>query len=133
VEAAPELARDRRESWWRSVPRQVSWSVDDFDDPAERLLAAAAERDNLQHHVGKVLGWLTDRDDEPAEWGQAGFATEHWATATREELADLATRVNELFTSWAAACERSAADEDDEHRERRTPVFVFAHGNPARP
>jgi DNA-binding transcriptional ArsR family regulator len=133
VEPAPELARDRRESWWRGVSHQVSWSVTDFDDPTDVLLATAAERENLQHHAGKVLGWLGERDGLPTAWVDAGFATEHWATATPDELADLSARVNELFASWAAGCEAAAAGEDDDERARRTPVFVFAHGNPARP
>jgi DNA-binding transcriptional ArsR family regulator len=35
IEEAPELARDRRERWWRLVSRGVLWSSGDFrQDPA---------------------------------------------------------------------------------------------------
>ncbi len=63
AEPAPDLARDRRESWWRSVPRRVSWSVTDFaGSPGDLLVAEAAERSNLAHHADKVTSWLTERE-----------------------------------------------------------------------
>ena len=84
VEPAPELATDRRESWWRGVPRRMSWSITDFaGSPADLLLATSAERANLQHHADKVSAWFTDREElRPAVWVDAAFATEIWATAT---------------------------------------------------
>src|ERR1700760_2669893 len=43
IAEAPELARDRRERWWRPTSRSFSWSSDDFmGDPAEEAVAAAA-------------------------------------------------------------------------------------------
>ena len=42
IEPAPELARDTRESWWRTTPRNLSWSVEDFEpDSLGRRVAAA--------------------------------------------------------------------------------------------
>src|SRR4051794_19742761 len=32
IEEAPDLARDRRESWWRMVRASWTWSAADFDD-----------------------------------------------------------------------------------------------------
>ena len=134
VEPAPELARDRRESVWRGLPRRLSWSITDFaDSPTDTLLATAAERANLQHHADKVSGWFTDRDEHDATWLDAAFSTEIWATATAGELSDLADRVQELFTTWTEEVRATAADEDEAERGLRTPVFVFTHGNPARP
>jgi hypothetical protein len=138
VEPAPDLARDRRESWWRSVPREVTWSVTDFaDSPTDTLLAAAAERANLQHHNDKVLAWFSDREDYDVAWVDAAFATEHWAKANPDELADLAKRVYALFVAWGEECEASAeeerSDDDADAAARRRSVFVFAHGNPSRP
>ena len=141
VAPAPELARDRRESWWRGVPRPLSWSVVDFaDSPADRLLAATHERANLDHHVGKVLAWLAERDDPDGDWSptwqQAAFSTDGWGTATAAELHDLGQRLNTLVVAWAEECKAAAAREaelDPAERPERVPAFVFAHGNPSRP
>jgi DNA-binding transcriptional ArsR family regulator len=138
VVPAPELARDRRESWWRSVPREVTWSITDFaDSPTDTLLATAAERANLQFHNDKVLAWFSEREEYDDRWLEAAFATEHWARATPDELADLATRVYALFREWAEECkeaaEREQAEGDTESAALRSRVFVFAHGNPSRP
>jgi DNA-binding transcriptional ArsR family regulator len=40
IEEAPELARDRRERWWRVIPESLSWPWVQFKD------AAAAETSN---------------------------------------------------------------------------------------
>jgi hypothetical protein len=134
VEPAPELATDRRESWWRGVPRQMSWSITDYaDSPADTLLATAAERANLQHHADKVSAWFTDREEHDPVWLNAAFATEIWATATPEEMADLSARLQHVLADWSDECREHAAAESEEQAARRTPVFVFTHGNPARP
>ncbi|NUR06684.1 MAG: winged helix-turn-helix transcriptional regulator [Nocardioidaceae bacterium] len=138
VAPAPELARDRRESWWRGVPREVTWSITDFaGSPTETLLATAAERANLQHHNDKVLTWFSGREEYDDHWLDAAFATEHWAKATPDELSDLSARVYALFAAWAEECreaaEREQADGDTEAAALRSTVFVFAHGNPSRP
>ena len=134
VEPAPELATDRRESWWRGVPRRMSWSITDFaDSPADLLLATSAERANLQHHADKVSAWLTDREELDPAWLDAAFATEIWATATPEEMSDLSARLQQLLGDWSDECRERASTEDEREAARRTPVFVFTHGNPARP
>jgi DNA-binding transcriptional ArsR family regulator len=138
VVPAADLARDKRESWWRSVPREVTWSVTDYaGSPTETLLATAAEHANLQHHNDKVLTWFSVREEYDEAWVDAAFATEHWARANPEELADLGRRVYALLAEWGGEC-TSAADREREAGDEaalaaRTPVFVFAHGNPSRP
>src|SRR4051795_3942752 len=58
VQEAPELARDRRERWWRASRTSISWSVADAEgDPVGEVVATAAEQQNLAHHVGKVQQW----------------------------------------------------------------------------
>ena len=134
VEPAPELAKDRRESVWRGLPRRMTWSITDFaDSPTDMLLATAAERSNLQHHADKVSGWFADRDEHDAAWVDAAFSLEVWATATSGELSDFSDRLQELFMTWAEEVRANTAAEDPEQRGLRTPVFAFAHGNPARP
>src|SRR3954452_8097984 len=43
IEEAVDLAKDRRERWWRSVPMSLSWSVSDMADASDELVAEAAE------------------------------------------------------------------------------------------
>ncbi len=141
VEPAPELARDRRESWWRSTRRTVRWSISDFaDSETDTLLAVAAERANLQHHVDKVLGWYADREQADAAWVDVAFATETWARATPAELEALGERLVGVLREFRTGCEAAEAAErevDDAAARAslasREPVLVFAHANPARP
>ncbi|WFE31171.1 metalloregulator ArsR/SmtB family transcription factor [Micromonospora sp. WMMD975] len=124
---APELARDRRESWWKLRNRGVRWSESDFDDdPSTRVVADAAGSLNLERHAALVRAWHAAPDDARAAWGDGPFSTDHWLHLTPEELAELSREVIALFMRWA---DRPVPDDG----QRREPVFVFTHGVPARP
>jgi DNA-binding transcriptional ArsR family regulator len=48
IEEAPELAKDRRERWWRRIPLSLSWSLADVrGDAVGEAVAIAAEHENL--------------------------------------------------------------------------------------
>ncbi|MCW3841736.1 helix-turn-helix domain-containing protein [Micromonospora yasonensis] len=127
VAEAPELARDRRERWWRLRDRGVRWSNTDFEaDPAVRAVADAASSLNLDRHTALVRAWHAAPDEEHTAWGEGPFSTDKWLHLTPEELAQLGREVIELFDRWA---DRPAPDDG----QRREPVFLFAHGIPARP
>lgn len=123
VEEAPELARDRRERWWRRVSYAVSWSPSDFpDDP----VAAAAESLALERQVSMARQWFAERDTYPEEWHRAAFATDGWAKMSVAELAELERKVHELIKSY------SGREIPDDGQERR-PVFISTRAVPARP
>lgn len=124
---APELARDRRERWWRLRDRGVRWSNSDFgDDPAARVVADAASSLNLERHAELVRAWHAVPDEAHAAWGEGPFSTDKWLHLTPDELAELSREVIALFARWA---DRPAPEDG----QRREPVFVFAHGVPSRP
>jgi DNA-binding transcriptional ArsR family regulator len=126
VEPAPELARDRRESWWRAVSKSSRWSSTDFSgDPASEAVADAAASLNLAHHVDKVRSWQS-RAERGDDWLNAAFATDAWLRLTPEELRAFSEQLNGLIAQWK---DRSLAA-DDRSREL---VFFFAHGVPAEP
>jgi DNA-binding transcriptional ArsR family regulator len=126
VEEAPELARDRRERWWRPVSAGLRWSGRDFDDdPGEAAVLRAAESLNLDRQVALVRDWYAAGDDEQAVWGESAFAADRWLHLTPDELAELSRDVVALLDRWSA---RATSPGDD-----RQPVFVFAHGVPATP
>ncbi|MDG4805189.1 metalloregulator ArsR/SmtB family transcription factor [Micromonospora sp. WMMD1120] len=127
VTEAPELARDRRERWWRLVSRKLRWSNADFDtDPAARAVADAATSLNLDRHVALARAWHATDEATQADWHDAPFSTDHWLRLTPDELAELSREVVDLLARWA---DRDLPGDDAERR----PVFVFVHGVPARP
>ncbi|SCF01261.1 transcriptional regulator, ArsR family [Micromonospora coriariae] len=127
VAEAPELARDRRERWWRLTTRSVRWSTTDFAaDPATRAVADAAMSLDLDRHVALARAWHAADDAAQAAWDDAPFSTDKWLHLTPDELTELSREVIDLLTRWADR------ETPDDGRERQ-PVFVFAHGVPARP
>lgn len=123
---APELAKTRRERWWKiGETSEYSWSIADAQgDPAGELVAASAEDANLAHHVGKVRQWFDMRYEFGEPWVRAAYATERWLTLTPSQLVELSERIEDLVRSYS---ENPAAGEDAQR------VFFFAHAVPARP
>lgn len=125
IEEAPELARNRRERWWRTAKALYSWSFADAGgDPAAELVAATAEEASLGHHVAKVRQWFDHRLDYDEPWIRAAFSTESWVTLTPERLGELGRRIDDLIQEYVA---------DPSSGPGAEPVFVFAHGIPAKP
>jgi Helix-turn-helix domain len=127
VEPAVNERGDRRESWWQAPVQSLTWSVTDFDPVSgERLMAEAAEAENLRFHASKVTDWFGMREEYDQRWVHAAFSTDTWCRATPEELADLGARIGQVVDQWV----QRLGETKDAARE---PVFVFAHGVPARP
>jgi DNA-binding transcriptional ArsR family regulator len=126
VVEAPELAKDRRERWWRLANRGTQWSAADLlDDPAALSAAREAEALGLRRQVERAREWMANAETTP-EWLAVSFATQHWLKVTPDELNELAEQVNELFSNW------SMRDIPDDGQERE-PVLVFARGFPTQP
>lgn len=123
VEEAPELARDRRERWWRRAPAVLAWSPADFpDDP----VAAAAESLVLDRQSDLARQWFARRDTYPEPWRRAAFTSDHWARLSVAELAELEKRVLALLTELS---DREVPD-DGEEREL---VFLTVRAVPGQP
>jgi DNA-binding transcriptional ArsR family regulator len=127
VEEAPELARDRRERWWRVASATRRWSSASFQsDPASQAVAEAAASLNLEHQMAKVRAWQARAETADAAWVEASFSTDTWLQLTPDELKELSEQVVALLAKW-----RQRAPLDD--GMRRESVFVFARGVPAEP
>ncbi|MGW4464180.1 ArsR/SmtB family transcription factor [Micromonospora sp. NPDC004704] len=127
VEEAPELARDRRERWWRPVSAGVRWSQADFaDDPAAMAVFNASLSLNLDRHASLVRAWWAATETGAGGWTEGPFSADKWLHLTPAELTQLSGELIGVLDRWA---NREVPD-DGEHRE---PVFVFAHGVPAQP
>jgi DNA-binding transcriptional ArsR family regulator len=127
IEEAPELARDRRERWWRLVSRGVRWNSSDFrGDPATAAVADAGESLNLDYHTQRVRSWFAAGDDEKATWQDSAFSTDKWLHLTPGELQAVGDEIIEVLDRWS----RRPAPDDG---AARRPVFLFAYGVPAQP
>lgn len=128
IEEAPELAKDRRERWWRLVNSALRWSSADFSgDPASQAVSDAVQSMNLEHHFNMVRTWHGHSDDDRRRhWAEGTFSTDKWLHMTPEELRELGQEIVDLFARWA---QRDIPDDGQE----REPVFVFAYGVPGRP
>lgn len=126
VEEAPELAKDRRERWWRLVDPGTRWSRADFaSDTAAVTAAYAAEALALQRQFERVQEWNANAATVP-EWDDAAFATQNWMRLSPAEMREMAEELVEVLVRWS----RREVPDDDVERE---PVFVFARGFPAQP
>jgi DNA-binding transcriptional ArsR family regulator len=126
VEEAPELAKDRRERWWRLVDPGTRWSRADFaDDTAAVTAAYAAEALALQRQFERTQQWNANAASVP-EWDDAAFATQNWMRLTPGELNEVSAEIVDVLMRWS----RREVPDDGQERE---PVFVFARGFPAQP
>jgi DNA-binding transcriptional ArsR family regulator len=127
IEEAPEMARDRREHWWRRTPGPVQWSSADFQgDEASEAIARAAESLNLDTQLGFLRAWAAASEEDKARWPKGPFSVDSWLQLDDGELAQFSAQILALIRRWA---DREIPDDGRE----RGPVFVFAHGIPARP
>lgn len=126
VEEAPELAKDRRERWWRLVDPGTRWSRADFaDDTAAVTAAYAAEALALQRQFDRTREWNANAASVP-EWDAVSFATQNWMKVSPDELQQVADEMVDVLMRWS---QREVPDDGVE----RESVFVFARGFPAQP
>jgi DNA-binding transcriptional ArsR family regulator len=127
IEEAPELARDRRERWWRRTAETLQWSSRDFaGDESSEAIAQAAMSINLDYALDQLRAWRQAAEDEKAHWATGPFAVDSWLRATDAELAEFGAELTALVRRWADR------DLPDDGQQRGT-VFVFAHGVPGQP
>lgn len=126
AEEAPELARDKRERWWRQVPAPRIWSVADVGEVvADRIIVEEAERENLAYQVSNVEQWWSRRQEYEEKWVQAAFEGVARVRLTADELTELGRRIDALIRDFG-----TQPSGDDQPRES---VFVFAHAVPSEP
>ncbi|GIF07552.1 ArsR/SmtB family transcription factor [Actinoplanes siamensis] len=119
IEEAPELARNRKEHWWRMIDQRLSWNPADFPPEA----ADAADAIGLQRQIDLVRTWLGSPASRTEPWGDSAFSTDGWLRLSPEELAELGAEINALIARFR----------DRPERADREPVFVLGRGFPARP
>jgi DNA-binding transcriptional ArsR family regulator len=119
ITEAPELARNRKEHWWRMVDSRLSWNPDDFAPE----VADAAESLGLQRQVDLIGTWLGSPAARGEPWKGSSFSTDVWLRLSPTELAELGGAIQELVDRYHGRPESPD----------REPVFFLSRGFPARP
>lgn len=127
VEEAPDLARDRRERWWRRAARSITWGRSTLPPDAEsQRQAVAAEVFMLARQVERARAWL-ERSELDDEWSRAELSTDSWLRLTPDELQEMTDEINALVLRWKKRGRTGKAEGKAEH------VFLFARAFPSRP
>jgi DNA-binding transcriptional ArsR family regulator len=123
VEEAPELARDRRERWWRSAHKITSWEpLENLQNPEQRAALGALRRAVLQRYVEGLEEYLEAEPSLPAEWVGAAVSSDVFLHLTSDELVELRSELEALAGRWQ---QRSNPD-----RDGARPVTVIYHAFP---
>ncbi|MGC2175678.1 MAG: winged helix-turn-helix domain-containing protein [Acidimicrobiales bacterium] len=127
VEEVPELARDRRERWWRRSTPTIRWTTEDFKGDAEtEAIARAAVSLNLDYQLNQLRQWDNLSDEEKNDWKSGPFSTDHWMRLNNDELSAFRDELIALVSRWE---DREVPDDGSV----RPPVFFFAHAVPGQP
>lgn len=127
ISEAPELAKDRRERWWRRVSA-ISWGGS-TDSPALKAAIDAASNVAFARQVQLFTDYQTNRE-ATGKWQDASFGTDGWLRLTPAELDELGAEITAVIGRWRRRGKDQNLQQDDPDRES---VFVFARGFPARP
>ncbi|MEV0650528.1 helix-turn-helix domain-containing protein [Phytomonospora sp. NPDC050363] len=130
IEEAPELAKDRRERWWRTTPGSSTWDTADFDTPEARAIADTVKRQMIADEFERAVQWEKDRDEWGAPWNRVATSSESTLFLTPEELAELNDELTALVVKWSKRGREARAEGRVENRES---VFLFTHNFPERP
>jgi DNA-binding transcriptional ArsR family regulator len=127
IEEVPELARDRRERWWRRTASVLSWSPEDFgSDPVTEAVARAAESIELDYATDLARQFAQEPAEEKARWPSGPFSLSTWMRVTDSELAEVRAEMEAVVRRWA---DRELPDDGQD----RGTILVFASGTPGRP
>ena len=101
IEQAPDLAKDRRETWWKSSHDFTSWSMTDFLDSPERLDAVAVlQREIFRRHVARIEQFLEHAQDWDEEWLAASEMSDVRLRLTPAELTVMKAELWEVIERW---------------------------------
>ncbi|MET8907947.1 helix-turn-helix domain-containing protein [Micromonospora sp. NPDC004551] len=111
VREAPELARNRRERWWRAAHARTDWEpVEMLDDPERRLASDLLRRAVLQRYVARFEAYLDAEASLDPAWVRGTTSSDSFLHLTPDELVELRRELSELGERWQA---RSNPDRPD--------------------
>jgi DNA-binding transcriptional ArsR family regulator len=130
IEEAPELARDRRETWWRVVPGSTSWSREDFETVEGRAVVDTLFAQMAADQFARLRHFVETAEEREPPWQRASMSNQSHLHLTVDELSEMNTELRGVFERWGQI---SHAARDAGETEGREPVFAFLHVFPERP
>ena len=101
VVQAPELARDRRERWWRAAHRSTTWTpLELLDDPERRAAMEVLQRTVLARYAQELEAYLHRQPTLPPEWVAAATISDAVLHLTSDQLAELREELHALARRW---------------------------------
>lgn len=118
VELAPELARDRRESWWRASAEATTFEPAEMQaDPESRVAGRLLRQTIVQRQVAEQITYLETEETLPPDWIAASTMGDDVIWLTASELKQLGAELNELVSKWQSKGNRD--------REGTAPTHVL--------
>ncbi|GIG66300.1 winged helix-turn-helix domain-containing protein [Phytomonospora endophytica] len=130
IEEAPELARDKRERWWKATPGSNTWDTADFDTPEARAIADTVKAQMMADEFERAIEWEKARDEWGEPWTRIATSSESNLFLTPEETVAFNEELTALVVKWSAVGKQARAEGRVEGREV---VFHFMHNFPERP
>lgn len=101
VEEQPDLARDRRERWWRAAHEVTSWRSEEFlADPDRHAASDALRRTVLEAYHRELVAALEAEATLESEWVAASDSSDGAAQLTLEEFQELSAELAALREKW---------------------------------
>jgi len=102
VEQAPELARDRRERWYRAAHARTSWEpIDALDDPEKRAASDVLRRAILRRYLESLEAYLESEPTLDREWVKGTTSSDSHLHLTAAELRELRADLEQVAERWA--------------------------------
>jgi DNA-binding transcriptional ArsR family regulator len=133
VEEAPELARDRREHWWRAKRGSWAWSSPFSDDPAVQAVADTADRLMVTEEFERLRAYGAAKESFGPDWIEAAFSSNSHFRLTPAELSQLTSELIDVLRRWSDVGRVDSARPDRRPDDGRESVFLFLHAFPERP
>lgn len=128
VERAPELARDRRESWWRPVRVSTQWELDDFPTPEGQELVRHLQAQLVRDDFQRLRHFLQHHQQWSRDWQHEGYVSAQSFLYLRpDEAQAMGAELNRVLVRWAQVGSRAREAGDTAGRE---PYFHFMYGFP---
>ncbi|WP_405592251.1 helix-turn-helix domain-containing protein [Streptomyces sp. NBC_01190] len=101
VEEVPELARDRRERWWKAAhPRTVLGPADGADDPQRAEASQALRHAIIQRYLDLLERYLDSESSLGKRWANNAVSSDATLHLTPEQLGELKGELEEVAARW---------------------------------
>jgi DNA-binding transcriptional ArsR family regulator len=122
AEEAPELARDRREHWWRAAHAHTSWSMlEALDDPERHAATTLLQRSIIQRYAEAAQEYIGAVPSMDREWVHGATSTDVFLHLTSAEMNELKLELNALAARW----ESRSSDADRKGTETISLIYLL--------